>query len=123
VQYRPTAVELLDVVAELLETEVLPAVSGPLQHRVRVAGHLSRMVQRELDLAEPGDAAERSRLATILDDPDADLGTLRAALRDRLLDPEPLERDLAQQVREALVATARTNLAICKPGYDRWEGG
>ena len=36
-QYRPTAGELLTDVAMLLDSEVLEAVSGPLQHRVRVA--------------------------------------------------------------------------------------
>lgn len=122
-QYRPTAAELLDVVAELLETEVLPAVSGPLQHKVRVAGHLTRMVQRELDLGAPADDEERRRLAAILGDDEADLVELRARLRDRLLDPTPLDDAFSTDVHAALLATARSDLAICKPGYDAWEGG
>ncbi len=48
-QDRPTAQELLATIAELLEGEVLQSLEGegPLQHQVRVAGNLSRILGRE----------------------------------------------------------------------------
>jgi hypothetical protein len=120
VQYRPTAAELLDAVAQLLEDEILGAVAGPLQHRVRVAAHLTRMVQREFTHAAPADTDERERLAQILAEPEADLPTLRAHLAERLADPEPIGPALNRGIYTALLATAHADLAICKPGYDRW---
>lgn len=124
-QYRPTAAELLDAVAQLLEDEVMPAVSGPLQHKVRVAAHLSRMVEREIGLGARADDDERRRLVAILgegDDGDdgASLADLRARLARRLDDRSPLDPDTERAIYDALLATARADLAICKPGYDRW---
>jgi hypothetical protein len=46
---------------------------------------------------------------------------LRADLGRRLRRPGVDER-FARQARDALVATARDDLAIAKPGYDSWEG-
>ena len=89
-QYRPTAGELLTDVAALLESEVLDAVSGPLQHRVRVAANLVRVVEREIRLGPPAADDERHRLSLLLNDFDADLPALRASLANRLADPEPL---------------------------------
>ena len=119
-QYRPTAAELLDTVAQLLVDEVLEAVAGPLQHRVRVAAHLTRMVQREIANAAQADTNERERLALILAEPGADLAALRAQLAHRLADPERIDTALNRDIHDALLATARADLAICKPGYDRW---
>jgi hypothetical protein len=119
VQYRPTAEELLDSVAQLLEDEVMSSVSGPLQHKVRVAAHLTRMVRRELETGADADADEQARLAAILG-VDGSLTELRARLAARLADPAPIDAVTAHAVHGALVATARADLAICKPGYDRW---
>lgn len=119
-QYRPTAAELLEAVAQLLEDEVLGAVEGPLQHRVRVAAHLTRMVQRELANVAQADTDERERLARLLAEPEADLPTLRAHLAGRLADPEPIDSALNREIYTALLSTAHADLAICKPGYDRW---
>ena len=119
-QYRPTAAELLDTVAQLLEAEVMPAVSGPLQHKVRVAAHLTRMVEREIGLGSESDGQERSRLAAILGDDEASLVDLRRRLAERLADRSPLDSGTQHAIHDALVATARADLAICKPGYDRW---
>ena len=63
-QYRPTAAELLDIIAELLEDEVIDAVSGPVQHKVRVAANLARILQREAELGPATDAQERTVIAS-----------------------------------------------------------
>ena len=119
-QYRPTAGELLTDVATLLESEVLEAVSGPLQHRVRVAANLVRIVEREIRLGPAAAQEERHRIALLLNDFDADLPTLRSALATRLADPEPLGGPFERAVYDSLLATARDDIAIAKPGYAEW---
>ena len=119
-QYRPTAGELLTDVATLLESEVLEAVSGPLQHRVRVAANLVRIVEREIRLGPAAAQDERHRISLLLNDFDADLPTLRSALATRLADPEPLGRPFDRAVYDSLLATARDDIAIAKPGYAEW---
>lgn len=119
-QYRPTAGELLTDVATLLESEVLEAVSGPLQHRVRVAANLVRIVEREIRLGPAAAQDERHRISLLLNDFDADLPTLRSALATRLADPEPLGAPFDRAVYDSLLATARDDIAIAKPGYAEW---
>jgi hypothetical protein len=121
-QFRPDAEELLADVAALLENDVLPAVSGALQHQVRVAAHLVRVVERELRLGPDAAAAERERLAGLLGGSERDLVALRAELSERLLDPAPLDEGFAERAVAALVHTVRDDLVISKPGYDEWQG-
>ena len=122
VQYRPTASELLAEIADLLENEVVPALSGPLQHRVRVAGNLARIVEREQRLGPDAAARELAALAGLLgvDDSLESLEALRAELNRRLTDDD--DPGLEQQAWAALVAVARDDVAIAKPGHDAWEG-
>jgi hypothetical protein len=117
-QFPPEAAQLLHAIATLLEDDVLPAVAPELQHRVRVAAHLARLLEREVRLGPDIDARERDALggrgsgSTTLE--------LAAALADRLRtedDPAALTRAWT-----ALVAIARDDLSIAKPGYDEWEG-
>jgi hypothetical protein len=117
-QYRPTVSELLNDVAALLEDEVLEAVTGPLQHRVRVAANLVRVVEREVRLGPAADAAERESLALVLGDLNADLVTLRARLAARLAEPESLGRPWERGIYDTILTTVRADLAISKPGYD-----
>ena len=120
-QYRPTAAELLDAVATLLERDVLGAVPPHLQHQVRVAGNLCRIVEREVQLAPDADAAEQTRWAALLGH-EGSLTGLRAELAARLDDPAPIEPDLDRSIRSALLDTLRADLAISKPGYDTITG-
>ncbi len=119
-QHRPTAGELLTDVAALLESEVLDAVSGPLQHRVRVAANLVRIVEREIRLGPAAADDERHRLSLLLNDFDADLHALRAGVASRLADPEPLGAPFERAMYDSLMMTARDDLAIAKPGYAAW---
>ncbi len=121
-QYRPDATELLNDVAGLLEDRVLGAVSGPLQHQVRVAANLLRIVEREVRLAESATAAEHDRLRSFVDT-SGTLADARARLADRLLGSEAITDEELARIHEAIVATLRADLAIAKPGYDHWTGG
>jgi hypothetical protein len=118
VQPRPTAAELMDAVATLLDNEVLGVVPAELQHKVRVAANLCRIVQREASDGGALAEAERRRLGELLALPDAPLDVLRRALCERLDDPTPLDADTDSAYRAAIVATLRDDLRIAKPGYD-----
>jgi hypothetical protein len=123
VQQPPTAAELLAIVVEVLTDEVVPALTGPVQHKARVATNLVAIVERELRLG--GDAATRegTAIAALLGDVhDDDLATLRARLaselRRSMADDEPTN----QNVWRALMAAVRDDLTIAKPGHDAWDG-
>ncbi len=123
VQYRPDAAELLDAVASLLEDDVIAAVPAHLQHQVRVAANLCRILEREATFGPANDAAERGRLAGVLGaDDDRDLVSLRTELAAILADPAPIEPALDRSIRDALLATLRADLAVAKPGYDATTG-
>lgn len=123
-QFRPDASELLADIADLLEDKVIDAVSGPLQHQVRVAANLARIVEREARLGDTARSAERARLVAVMpalaEAPN--LISMRASLCDRLTGPEPVGDDEMRSIYDALVATVRDDLAISKPGYDSWAG-
>jgi hypothetical protein len=120
-QFRPDATELLADIASLLEDKVIDAVSGPLQHQVRVAANLARIVEREVRLGQASGAAERGRLAAFVTD-DGDLVAMRKRLCERLMGSEPIADDERRAIYDALVATVRADVAISKPGYDAWDG-
>lgn len=115
---RPTAAELLREIADLLEHDVLAAVSGPLQHNVRVAANLARIVQRELELAPEADARERALLRELLglDGTAAELNTL---LAERLRAGN--DATLARAAWPLLVEINRDKLAVTKPGHDAYD--
>jgi hypothetical protein len=119
-QYRPTAAELLEAIADLLENEVLPVLDGsPVQHKVRVAGNLARILEREDRLGRESLDKERERLAALLGH-DGEVEDLRRELTTRLAGGQ--EPDLEAQAWAVLVDITRDDLAIAKPGHDAWEG-
>jgi hypothetical protein len=117
VQFPPEAADLLAAVARLLDEQVLGAVPPHLQHQVRVAAHLSHLVERELRLGPQQATIERALLTELLgvevDDPAT---TLAARLR---AGDEP---DLEAKAWPVLVEIARHDVAVAKPGHDSWEG-
>lgn len=122
-QYRPTASELLTAIAELLETDLLPALPESLQHKARVAASLTRIVDRELRLGPEAVARERALLADLLGvDPDDEGGVdaLAAELARRLR--EGADPEFERAAWEALVRVTRDDLGITKPGHDSWQG-
>jgi hypothetical protein len=113
-QDRPTAAELLEAVREFLEHDVMPAVEGRVRFHSRVAVNALGMLERELRLGPELDAAERSRLATLLGH-DADLPTLTAELAGRIRDGSLDDRrdDVIAAVRESV----RAKLLVANPDY------
>lgn len=118
-QYRPTASELLSAIAELLEDEVLAAAPPALQHKVRVASHLASVLEREQRLGATNLERERELLAGLLGH-DGDVPELGGELASRLRNGG--DEVLEAGAWDALVEIARGDLAIAKPGHDRWEG-
>lgn len=119
-QDRPTARELLTSVADLLESEVLAATSGLLQHQVRVAGNLCRIVERELALGAAHERADRERLEALVGtEPGAGLRTLNERLVARFAAGPDAE--LERRAWRALVQGVREKLAVNKPGYDDYD--
>ena len=99
-QPRPTAAELLAIVAEVLDRDIVPALDGPVQHHARVAASLVAIVERELRLAPDAADAELAASLALLPDgaaircrsrrracgagrraPDRDSATIRATPR------------------------------------------
>ncbi|MFQ5698837.1 MAG: DUF6285 domain-containing protein [Myxococcota bacterium] len=118
-QDRPTAAELLATIAELLEDAVLPATRGPLQHQVRVAANLCRILEREQALGPASDARERELLQTLVDGTEGEASELSRALADRLAAGGDLA--LERAAWPLLVEIVRGKLAIAKPGYDDYD--
>ncbi len=120
-QDRPTARELLAAMAELLEEDVLGAVAGPLQHQVRVAGNLARILEREIALGAEHEQREIELLSGVLgEEPEGrDARALSQALVDRLDAGHDAELEL--RAWPALVEIVKGKLAINKPGYDDYD--
>ena len=116
-QFPPDSADLLAAIARLLDEHVLAAVPPQLQHQVRVAAHLSHLVERELRLAPQQAARERALLTQLLgDEVDDPAATLTARLR---AGDDP---DLEERAWPVLVEIARQDVAVAKPGHDSWEG-
>jgi hypothetical protein len=117
-QDRPTAAELLRDIAELLEGDVLAALNGPLQHSVRVAANLARIVQRELETGREANFRERALIGDLLDEEgNADELTAELAARLRANDDD----GLARAAWPVLLAVTLDKLAINKPGHDAYD--
>jgi hypothetical protein len=121
VQDRPTASELLEAIAKLLERELLAETKGGLQHQVRVAGNLCRILEREARLGAAQEAREVELLAAALAEPPAgrDALALSRALVERL--DAGHDEALGHRAYRALVEIVRGKLAIAKPGHDAYD--
>lgn len=90
---RPTAAELLEIVAETLSETVVPATESHAQHQARVAANLCRILGRELAAGAPASPTFPNSLL------DVDDATAAAAYEEAL-------------------ALVEAKLAIVKPGYN-----
>lgn len=120
-QDRPTAAELLRDIAELLEGEALQATKGALRHKIRVAGNLCRILEREVAAGPAHEAREVELLAALLAEPRDGRGSesLSLAVAKRL-DAGP-DASFEADTWSALVEIVRGKLAIAKPGYDDFD--
>ena len=116
----PTAAELIDAVRDLLERDILPALTADARFQCRVAINVLAAVRRELELRPAFDRGERDRLAALLG---SGAGTeslealnrrLARAIRDGSVDVDDSE------LREHLRRTVADALAINNP---RWLVG
>jgi hypothetical protein len=110
---RPTAAELLEAVSRALDDEVLPLTDPAVQHKVRVAANLCRIVERELRLGPPAAARERAALADLLGR-DGTLPELNAALSTHL---RTAEAAFLPGALDVLLDAVEDKLAVDKPGY------
>ena len=115
-QFVPEAADLLAAIGKLLDEKVLNAVPPDLQHQVRVAAHLSTLVERELRLGPANTAREDELLAELL----GESADPQAALAERIRNGD----DEAFEARAwpAIVEITRNDLQVAKPGHDVWEG-
>jgi hypothetical protein len=116
---RPNAVELLAAIAELLEREVMPALSGGLEYRVRVAANLARILEREARLGPELLERERELLEALVG-PGESVLALNARLVERLRSGD-VDLDFERRALAALAEIARAKLAIARPGYERYD--
>jgi hypothetical protein len=111
---RPSRTEILEAVTSLLDRDVKPHVSGPTGYHLRVAIHLLRVLEREIELGPRLDEVEREGLAALLEDlPEHDRSTasLCARIRDgRIAHDDP-------RLRAHLRAITLAKLAIDQPKY------
>jgi hypothetical protein len=120
-QDRPTAREVLATLTTFFDEELLPALSGPLQYRVRVAANLVKILERELGLGPEHDAIERRALQALVATPATDdllalNAQLSAAIAEGRFDAD------AYALWSALMTITRNKLAVVKPGYDAYDG-
>lgn len=127
-QHPPTAADLLATVAEVLNDEIVPALTGPVQHHARVAASIVAIIERELRHGPAGAVREAQLLGEIFaldpaagqmpDDIDELRGVVTHQLRAGLADTPAVHAAVWARLREIVQA----DLAIAKPGYDSWEG-
>ena len=115
-QFVPQAADLLAAIGKLLDEKVLPVVPPDLQHQVRVAAHLSTLLEREARLGPASDARERELLSVLLGESVADPN---AALAERIRTGDDEAFEIAAW--PVVVEITRNDLAVAKPGHDRWE--
>lgn len=117
---RPDAAELLAVIASLLETDVMPALSGALEYRVRVAANLARILERETRLGPATLGREKALLEELVGPADSVLdANTRLAQRLRAGD---VDLEFERRALAVLDEIARAKLAIVRPGYERYDG-
>lgn len=121
-QPRPRADELLAAVADVLDREIVPALTGVVQHHARVAASLVAIVGRELRLGPDVDQHEVEVLQRLLDTNDGDVAGMRSRLAAELRVGLGDDHDRTAQVWAALMDLVRHDLTISRPGHDSWVG-
>ncbi|MBA2933822.1 hypothetical protein HZF05_06875 [Sphingomonas sp. CGMCC 1.13654] len=113
-QDRPGSAAILEAVAAFLRNEVLPAVSGTLAFRTRVAANAVDLVRREIDEAGASDARLRAAFSALLGsegEDGAQLATLSNAIAEGRFDAA------TPGLMDLLWSLAEARLAIDQPTY------
>ena len=116
-QFVPEAADLLAAIGKLLDEKVLNVVPPDLQHQVRVAAHLSTLLEREARLGPTQSVRERELLTGLLGE-EVDNPTDALTARIRTGDDEAFEA----KAWPVIVEITKMDLNIAKPGHDRYEG-
>ncbi|MDZ7734646.1 MAG: DUF6285 domain-containing protein [Acidimicrobiia bacterium] len=100
---------------------MLKASTGVLQHQVRVAANLCRIVERELSLEPAADHREQALLADLAEtDPERhDTLALTRVVDERLAASD--DADFAARTHAAALEIVRAKLAAAKPGHDDYD--
>lgn len=113
-QDQPTAIELVDIVAEFIRVHAMPQLQGHAAFHARVAANALDIVKRELQIAPKASSEEYERLKKLLGRD----GTLDALNRDLCARIEAGELTLATPgLADHLWAITMTKLAIDQPNY------
>jgi len=99
----------------------MPALSGGLEYRVRVAANLARILEREARLGPAALAREQALLEGLVG-PAENVLALNTRLAARLRSGD-VDRDFEKRALLALGEIARAKLAIARPGYERYDSG
>jgi hypothetical protein len=111
---QPSAAELIEAVAEFLQRDVAPQLSGRTAFHARVAFNVLQIVRRELALGPGADRAEAARLAALLGAA-GEADGLNAELCRRIAAGEIAADDRA--LIEHLWSTTLDVLAVDQPNY------
>jgi hypothetical protein len=118
-QDEPTAIELINAVAEFLRADIAPQISGHAAFRLRVSLNALDLVVRQLTLAGDSDAAEAGRLSALLGIKGSSLAELNRVLAKRIAQGEA---DLdTPGVRDHLWQTTLAKLAVDQPNYAAYK--
>ena len=113
-QDQPTAIELIDVVAEFIRVHAMPQLKGHAAFHARVAANALDIVKRELEIAPNAEIAELLRLKVLLQS-EGDVDTLNRELCDQI-ENGSLTLETPGLV-DHLWQTTLTKLAIDQPKY------
>ncbi len=113
-QDQPTAIELVDIVAEFIRVHAMPQMTGHAAFHALVAANALDIVKRELAIAPKASAEETTRLRNLLGH-EASLDEMNRELCVRIENGE-LTLD-TPGLADHLWAITMTKLAIDQPKY------
>ena len=117
-QDQPTAVEIVDIVAEFIRVHAIPQLKGHAAFHALVAANALDIVKRELQIAPKAESEELVRLKALLGH-DGTLDALNRELCQKIEDGElTLE---TPGLADHLWAITMTKLAIDQPKYSGYR--
>lgn len=117
-QDQPTAIELVEAVADFIRNHAMPQLQGHAAFHARVAANALDIVKRELEVAPTANAEEISRLKELLGC-EGNLEELNLELCNRIRDGQIALGD--PQLKDHLWKTTLTKLAIDQPNYSGYR--
>ncbi|HEY4343399.1 MAG TPA: DUF6285 domain-containing protein [Parvibaculum sp.] len=113
-QDQPSAIELVDIVADFIRNHAMPQLQGHAAFHARVAANALDIVKRELQIAPKASSEERERLTKLLGHD----GSVDELNRDLCAGIEKGELTLETPgLADHLWAITMTKLAIDQPHY------